>query len=356
MDKSKEYIPIRRFSIFPGLIILTLICVTLTSKSCSNDPDEICQLSFCLDTLSNNTIDLVNYPVIDVHQHIYRSNFWHGGTSNIGLVSASSYIIHYTSLVEIMKENNVVLGLAGGPLDAVDYYYDEYPENNDMFWYGAEDNLSGNRLSESNLSSIAKAIEEGRIMVIGELVGIYQGIPYDNESYQRLYAIADTFSLPVFIHTGIVPIEISQFYPKYGFELSNPVHLRPVLESYPNVNFNAAHFGISNHDDYDFEDVMLGMMADYDNLWVDIGATTWYNSVGTQKTTNFIKRAISMGVEDKILYASDEMVWPDAVTVSIEYVKNADFLTVEQKKKILYWNAVEYLKLSDEEIEVHFGR
>ena len=289
MRKLVQYRSIARRLFLPLFIITSLTCGTLAFKSCSLFPG-LCK-DFCLDTLSGNASNLLNYPVIDVHQHIYRSNFWYGGASNTGLVSASSYTDHYESLAQIMKENNVVIGLAGGPLDAVDYYYEEYPENNDMFWYGAEDNLYGSGLSESKLISIANAVDEGRIKVIGELLGIYQGIPFDDTSYQRLYAIADTFSLPVFIHTGIVPRQIFQYYPKYGFELSNPVHLKPILESYPNVNFNAAHFGISNHDDYDFEVEMLTMMGDYENLWVDIGATAWYDSIGTRKTTKLYEFA-----------------------------------------------------------------
>ena len=349
MKKIKHFRTILKKLLFPALITPALLCGIMTFESCEKE-------IFGLDSLSGNASDLANYPVIDVHQHIYKSNFWSGGTSNTGLIAATNYTEHYESLVEEMKANNIVIALAGGPQSAVDYYYEEYPENNNVFWYGAEYMTIGRRNYEETLSSVSDYAAEGKIKVIGELTGIYQGLPLDDTSYQRLYAIADTFSLPVFIHTGIVPIQIYQYWPAYGFERSNPVFLKPMLDSFPNVNFNAAHFGVSNHGDYDFETDMLFMMTDYANLWVDIGAVAWYDAVGTSKTTNFIKKAISMELENKIMYASDEMVWPAAVTVSVEYIKNADFLTVEQKKKILYWNAAEYLKLTDEEVEAHFGR
>ena len=340
-------------------LILLILPLSFVLAECQKDPEiNPNDTDFMLDTISDNPGDLLNYPVIDVHQHIYSSqSFWYGGTSNTGLVSSKNYISHYEELVEAMHKNNVVLGIAGGPLYAVDYFYDSYSENNSLFWYGAEFmKMSTSSYLETILSNISSEADSGKIKAIGELTGVYQNFPPDNSSYQGLYNIADKFSLPVFIHTGIVPEDILRNWGNYSFEYANPRMLDSILVKWPDVNFNAAHFGISNHEDFNFEDDMIDMMSKYENLFVDIGATVWWDSTGNRKTSDFIIRAISEGVEDKILYGSDEMVWPDAVTVSINYVKNANFLTVIQKKKILYWNAAEYLKLTTAEVETHFGR
>ena len=40
------------------------------------------------------------------------------------------------------------------------------------------------------------------------------------------------------------------------------------------------------------------------------------------------------------------MVWPDAIGIAIENILNANFLTEDDKKDILYRNAERFLKLN----------
>ena len=45
------------------------------------------------------------------------------------------------------------------------------------------------------------------------------------------------------------------------------------------------------------------------------------------------------------------MVWPQVISIGIESVNNADYLTVNQKEDIFFDNAAKFLGLSSEEIE-----
>lgn len=300
---------------------------------------------------------LKGFPVIDVHQHIYNSsNFWNSGYDHIPLREYLTAAAHYEALVQRMNDNHVVLALAGSTLEAIDYFFTSYPENRSLFWYSAEYMQIEAATLEITLSDLRLAIEEQKIRAFGELTGIYDGLPFDDPGFMALYELADSASLPVFIHTGIVPESIYGNIPTYAFELSNPLYMDEILKKYPEVNFNAAHFGISNRIDYDFEDDVIEMLKAHENLYVDIGATIWWSKRGARISEAFMERAIGEGLEDRILFASDEMVWPDALTAAVNYVKRADFLTDTIKKKILYWNAARYLKLSEEEIAVHFGK
>lgn len=56
------------------------------------------------------------------------------------------------------------------------------------------------------------------------------------------------------------------------------------------------------------------------------------------------------------MYGTDQMVWPDTMDVGIASVKEADFLTLEQKEDIFYDNAATFLGLSPEEIAKHKGK
>ena len=49
------------------------------------------------------------------------------------------------------------------------------------------------------------------------------------------------------------------------------------------------------------------------------------------------------------MFGSDQMVWPDVISVGVASVNNAEFLTLDQKEDIFYDNAARFLGLSDGE-------
>ena len=50
------------------------------------------------------------------------------------------------------------------------------------------------------------------------------------------------------------------------------------------------------------------------------------------------------------MHGTDQMVWPDLISVGIETVNKADFLSLEQKEDIFFDNAANFLGMSEEEI------
>ena len=56
------------------------------------------------------------------------------------------------------------------------------------------------------------------------------------------------------------------------------------------------------------------------------------------------------------MFGSDQMAWPDGTGIAIEWIEQADFLSSEQKRDILYDNAARFLRLSPEEIARHHGQ
>jgi uncharacterized protein len=47
------------------------------------------------------------------------------------------------------------------------------------------------------------------------------------------------------------------------------------------------------------------------------------------------------------------MTWPDAIGLAVETIEQADFLSAEQKRDILYNNAARFLRLTPEQIAEH---
>jgi predicted TIM-barrel fold metal-dependent hydrolase len=50
------------------------------------------------------------------------------------------------------------------------------------------------------------------------------------------------------------------------------------------------------------------------------------------------------------------MIWPELLEIGIKTIEKPDFLTVQQKRNILYNNAARFLQLNKEEIARHHGR
>ena len=67
----------------------------------------------------------------------------------------------------------------------------------------------------------------------------------------------------------------------------------------------------------------------------------------------YLERLVDAGFEDRIMFGTDFVVWPDAIDISVQSVTAADFLTKVQVKKILYDNASRFLRLTEEEMKAH---
>ena len=50
------------------------------------------------------------------------------------------------------------------------------------------------------------------------------------------------------------------------------------------------------------------------------------------------------------MFGSDQMVWPEAISMAIEGIESADFLSEKQKRNIFFNNAIRFLRLDEEEL------
>jgi predicted TIM-barrel fold metal-dependent hydrolase len=46
-----------------------------------------------------------------------------------------------------------------------------------------------------------------------------------------------------------------------------------------------------------------------------------------------------------VMFGTDQLLWPKLMAYSISIIQNADYLTPEQKRDILYNNAARFLRL-----------
>ena len=65
---------------------------------------------------------------------------------------------------------------------------------------------------------------------------------------------------------------------------------------------------------------------------------------------HYLERIVDAGFGSRVMFGSDQMIWPGTIEPGIEAIESAAFLTPEQKRDILYNNAARFLRLTREEI------
>ena len=215
-----------------------------------------------------------------------------------------------------------------------------------MRWY--DDAPSTVLIANANqpVDSLRKQFEKGKLQVIGEMSPFYAGITADDPSQEPYFALAEELGIPVGFH--ILPGG-----PNNGIHLmpemlggmraynANPMQLEEVLVKYPNLKLYIMHGG------WPYVDDVKALLYAHSNLYVDIAVINWV--LPEEELYRYLKALIKSGFGDRIMYGSDQMVWPQTIDVGIETIQSADFLTLEQKEDIFYGNASRFLNLEKEE-------
>jgi len=62
----------------------------------------------------------------------------------------------------------------------------------------------------------------------------------------------------------------------------------------------------------------------------------------------YLEALINAGLGKRLMFGSDQMRWPEMIGKGINVIEEADFLTNEQKRDILYNNAARFLQLDQQ--------
>ena len=90
-------------------------------------------------------------------------------------------------------------------------------------------------------------------------------------------------------------------------------------------------------------DQMVGLMWAHPQVYVDTGVIDW--ALPRKEFHAYLRRLVEAGFGKRIMFGSDQMVWPETIGMAVEGIESAAFLTEEQKRDILYNNAVKFFRL-----------
>ncbi|MFN1834946.1 amidohydrolase family protein [Balneola sp. MJW-20] len=243
--------------------------------------------------------------------------------------------------IEVMKEHNII-GMISGTPDFVNTWMNAAPGR---FYSGLNFNAASRRYS---VDSVRALYEAGRLDVLAEITNQYSGMDPTDERMDPYWKMAEELDIPVGIHIGPGPPGVIYLGATgYRARLHSPLTLEEVLVKYPRLRVYVMHAG------YPMLDDMLAVLYAHPQVYVGLGVIIFTRP--KKDFYRYLERIIDAGFGNRILFGSDQMVWPEAIERSIETINNASFLTEQHKRDIFYNNAARFLRLSDEEISAHHG-
>lgn len=187
--------------------------------------------------------------------------------------------------------------------------------------------------SKASVDQIRKELETKRLAGMGEIAAQLMGIPPNDPSLEPYFALAEEFEVPVLIHMEGIGPPIPSFRSSSG----SPLFLEEVLVKHPKMKIFIENSG------YPYLDEMIALMYQYPQLYGDVSTITWI--IPRSAFYDYLKRLIEAGLEKRLMFGSDQMRWPEMIGEGIRSIEEAEFLTEEQKRDILYNNAAGFLEL-----------
>lgn len=236
-----------------------------------------------------------------------------------------------TMSLEAMERNNIVLAVVSGLPDDV------------LPWIkGEEQRLQVGILSPSLVpfETLKQLFVSGQAQVLGEMDEQYWGVTIDDPSLDPLFAMAHELDIPVHVH--VAGLGGTDDFPSH---LGNPLRLVPIMRKYPGLRIYIENAS------WPFLEEVTSLMYQYPTVHADI--STILHLTPQPTALRYLRGLIDNGLGKRIMYGSDQMIWPEVIDVGINAIQSADFLTTEQKADIFYNNAARFLRLSEEEIATH---
>jgi predicted TIM-barrel fold metal-dependent hydrolase len=315
-------------------ILISLVTFFLTfTVSCAN-----------LQTLNPSSQNTEPYPIIDIHMHTYQWNKY-GDPPQPNLITgnvpeARTNAEATEAYIAEMERYNIVLAVGSGELEMVAAMKSQAQ---DRFLGGIEfpryTTPENNRLEYwPDIDELRQLYESDQLQIMGEITAQYAGVAPNDPKLEPYYALAEELDIPFCLHTGFGP-PMSPYMgdPEFRMRYGNPLLLEDVLVNHPRLRIYIAHGG------YPFIEETIALMLMYQQVYVDISAINWL--LTPEEFHSYLQQLVDARLGKRIMFGTDQMIWSEAVGMSIEAIESATFLTEEQRQDIFFNNAADFLKL-----------
>jgi predicted TIM-barrel fold metal-dependent hydrolase len=179
---------------------------------------------------------------------------------------------------------------------------------------------------------------EGKLKVLGEITNQYAGISPDDPRMEPYWTLAEELDLPIGIHIGPGPGGVIYLGAQnYRARMHSALTIEEMLVKHPKLRVYVMHAG------YPLLDDMLAVLYAHPQVYVDTGIIV-YNQP-RPAFYRYLRALVEAGFVKRVMFGSDQMVWPGTIERALAVIETAPFLSSAQKRDIFYNNAARFLRL-----------
>ncbi|HVF09438.1 MAG TPA: amidohydrolase family protein [Abditibacteriaceae bacterium] len=275
-------------------------------------------------------------PIIDMHVHAHTADRFGKASLPNPVTGKPSAAVTDDDILKMtlaeMRRYNITKAVAGSFMESAERWRAAAA---DLFIKGAQIDVG---IPMPDIDQLRAEYRAGRLGAIGEVGGQYLGMSPGDPALEPYFALAEELDIPVGVHMGVGPPNATyECCPKFRMSLGNPLLLEEVLVRHPKLRLYIMHAG------YPFLRETIAVMHLYPQVYADIAVINWV--IPREEFHDYLRGLMRAGMGRRIMFGSDQMIWPEAIGMAVEGTESAPFLTAEQKRDIFYHNAARFLRL-----------
>jgi predicted TIM-barrel fold metal-dependent hydrolase len=298
-------------------------------------------------------------PLWNPRASIEEMQFNHGPPCKHPIPAARTDDEVLRDTIAVMKKRNII-GMVSGEPELLTQWRAAAP---DRIIPGIDLRIgvdaSQAHVAPRTVAELKALYERGMLGVLGEVMVQYEGLTPGDSRLEPYWEFAEANDIPV----GISIYPGSRFRGNDGMATSSrpgdsyagsggyrarngsPLPLEDVLVRHPHLRVYIMHAGNP------FIADLRAVLFAHPQVYVDISGIVYTEPRAA--FYNFLRELVASGYGDRVMFGSDQMVWPGVIEPSIQAIEEAGFLTATQKRDILYNNAARFLRLSPETMRKH---
>lgn len=289
----------------------------------SDPPNE----HYCLEYLAHApTIDPVQQPLLPT-----LAKWRQDPDCPIVIEPAESDEANKTRTIEILRRRNIT-GVLSGPAELVADWHAMEPDRiipARTFYLSRDDETP---------EELAADYAAGRFRVFGEIGNQYFGYAPNAPEFEPYWAMAEANDIPVGIHIGYMPPGVGHWGTGAKIGLGDPLLLEEVLIRHPRLRVYIMHSG------YPQIERTIALMQAYPQVYSDTGML---HALMTKRGyENFLANMVDAGLGKRLMFGTDQIIWPDMIEVAIGMIETSKVLTEDQKRDLLYNNAARFFRIN----------